>query len=148
MAATGYQILEWRDFQHYKGRSPTWLKLHRTMLDNQRWRLLSPAGAKLLVDLWMVAAEGDRNGRIEHASAWLAWRLRLASRRLEPRLQELVTGGWIRELNGAASPPLADGYHREEQIEQIEGACEKCGKPLRVKGRRLVPCDCDTKRTR
>ncbi len=145
---TGYQVMEWRTFQHYKGRSPAWVKLHRTMLDNQQWRQLSPAAGKLLVDLWMVAAEGDRNGRIEHGADWIAWRLRLASKRLEPRLQELAAGGWIRELNGAASPALAAGYHREEQIEQTEGACEKCGKPLRLKGKRLVPCPCDTRGSR
>lgn len=150
--AGGFQVMDWRTFQHYKGRSPPWVKLHRSMLDNQRWRALSPQAAKLLIDLWMVASEGDRNGRIEHDSAWLSWRLRLASRGLEARLQELVKANWIRDLGPVASEPLADGKQvvppEQSRADQsrTEGTCDKCGKKLRVNGSgRLALCVCETK---
>ncbi|KPK09570.1 MAG: hypothetical protein AMS20_00165 [Gemmatimonas sp. SG8_28] len=89
-------IANWSRFQHYKHRSPPWIKLHRSLLDNREWVDLPPDAAKLLVGLWLLAAEGD--GEIDLASDALAWRLRLpdsSTEAISRQLNELHVRGFI-----------------------------------------------------
>jgi len=70
------RICNWREFQHYKDRDPPWIKLHqRKLLDKPAWRKLHGSAAKLLVDLWMLAA-GTKEGELTSSLADLAYRLR------------------------------------------------------------------------
>ena len=91
------KILNWQDFQHYKNRRPPWIKLYRALLDKKEWRALSDFSARLLVELWLLAAENN-DGIIDLEPDALAWRLRYASNmlaKIESALQELATEGFI-----------------------------------------------------
>lgn len=71
------RILNWRDYQHYTDRDPPWIKLHqRRLLDKPQWRKLHGSAAKLLVDLWMLAA-GTKDGELGWSMPDLAFRLRI-----------------------------------------------------------------------
>jgi hypothetical protein len=49
----------WSRFQHYKRRTPPWIKLHRTLLDDKDYHSMSPLSAKLLPLAWLLASEYD-----------------------------------------------------------------------------------------
>lgn len=69
------RIPKWATFQHYKNKTPAWIKLHRTTLNSRDWHELSGDAAKLLIELWLVAAESPE-GIIAAPTQDLAWRLR------------------------------------------------------------------------
>jgi len=99
------KIKNWENFQHYKNRKPPWIKLYRELLDNMEWRALSDFPARLLVELWLLAAENQ--GEIDLDSTALSWRLRLASNKLakiDDALQELVTHGFITIASNMLAP--------------------------------------------
>lgn len=76
------EIKNWAQFQHYKDRTPPWIKLYRTLLDDRQYRQLSDLAARFLIDLWLLAAE-SKAGIIELDIEDIAWRLRDASKTLE-----------------------------------------------------------------
>lgn len=79
-------IKNWGEFQHYKDRSPPWVKLHRLLLDNRDYYLLSPVAAKALPLLWLIASEAD--GALPDTET-LAFRLRTTVGEAEQIVVEL-----------------------------------------------------------
>jgi hypothetical protein len=53
------RVKNWKKFQHFKDRSPPWIKLYRDLLDDPDWHELSGDEAKALVMIWLVASEND-----------------------------------------------------------------------------------------
>lgn len=84
----------WETFQHYKDRSPPWIKLHRGLLDNVDYYRLSPEAAKALPLIWIIASERDG---IIPAGAELAFRLRLDDDLANDILEELLGSGFLVE---------------------------------------------------
>ena len=54
-----YKIKNWNDFQHFKDRSPIWIKVYRGLLNDIEWANLEPIDAKILVELWLLGSETD-----------------------------------------------------------------------------------------
>lgn len=52
---------EWQSFRKDRG-APPWIKLHRNLLTNKKWAILSDSEKGQLVSLWIIA--GDSNGEI------------------------------------------------------------------------------------
>lgn len=118
------RVLNWREFQHYKDRDPPWIKLHqRKLLDKPEWRRLSGAGAKLLVDVWMLAA-GSKEGEVTLPLADLGYRLRMPVVRLARGLRELRTVGLVelskQMLADAATTQALDAPEGEGETEGEE----------------------------
>lgn len=87
------RVLKWAEYQHYGRKNPAWTKLYRRLLDKREWRTLHGSAAKLLVDIWMLAAEaetGDKSGEIRLPLADVAWRLRVSTTELVADLELLV----------------------------------------------------------
>lgn len=101
------QVRNWKTFQHYTGRKPPWIKLHRQLLENREWFNLSGDACKLLAECWLLASEHD-GGAIPLTTADLCWRLRrpdvLGTAAL---LQELAAAGFIDLCEHDASAPQA-----------------------------------------
>jgi hypothetical protein len=97
------RIRNWRRFQHYKDRSPPWIKLHKRLLDNPDWFNLDDKSARLLIELWLIASE-EKTGEIKGGVEMLAWRLRRASNVLADSLKVLQDNGFVE----SASNMLAD----------------------------------------
>ena len=82
-------IKNWHEYQHFKDRTPPWIKLYRYLLDDPEWHELSGNSAKILVMLWLVASEDkDRSGNLPCLKK-LAFRLRITEQSLSKTLQEL-----------------------------------------------------------
>ena len=84
-----YRIKNWEKYQHYKNRTPPWIKLHRDILNDRAFMSLALASRGLLMQIWIVASEN--NGIISGSEQDLAWRLRIDKADLKP----LITSGFI-----------------------------------------------------
>lgn len=115
------KIKGWSKFQHYQTgeRKPTWIKLHRSILDDMEWHDLEPSAAKTLVMLWLIASEAD--GMLPDIKK-LAFRLRMTEQRVNDAVVKL--SHWIEKDD---SEPLAPRYQsacleeERETEEEIEG---------------------------
>lgn len=129
------RIRNWAEFQHYKHRSPPWIKLHRKLLDDKGFlRLPAPAG-RLLMLLWLLASEAkELDGTVDIDADELEFRLRLPRKEIVDGLTPLLQQGWLEPLggdllSGLASTALAAGRHSADTETETE---------QRQKGLRLV----------
>lgn len=53
------RIRNWERFQHYKDRSPPWIKLHRELLTSETWVSTDDASRVLAIALMLLAAATD-----------------------------------------------------------------------------------------
>ena len=90
----GYmKIKNWSEFQHFKDRTPPWIKLYRHLLDDPEWHELSGDEAKTLIMLWLIASE-DKNMKGNLPSLKnTAFRLRTTEVKLNQILNKL--NGWL-----------------------------------------------------
>jgi hypothetical protein len=87
------EIVNWKRFQHYKKRSPPWVKLYRSVLDDLAYRTLSDSAQALLVDLWLLASENG--GRVAYDVRDMEFRLRRARDVIARDAEKLVSAGFI-----------------------------------------------------
>lgn len=110
------KIKNWSEFQHFKDRTPPWIKLYRYLLDDPDWHALSGDEAKSLVMLWLIASE-DKNmqGSLPDAKK-IAFRLRIT----EDKAKQLLTklSGWlIQDDNNMISECNQDDAPEERETE-------------------------------
>lgn len=83
------RIRNWSKHQHFKDRTPPWIKLYRDILDDPDWHAMSGDDAKLLVGLWLVASEDEtRTGALPDMRR-LAFRLRITESKLNQGLNNI-----------------------------------------------------------
>jgi len=97
--------------QHYKRRKPPWIKLYRDLLDDRNYRKLNDFTARILFDLWMLAAADASEllaGCIEYDIKGIAWRLRLDDeQQVHKALTDLEIAGFLDIEGEDASVALA-----------------------------------------
>jgi hypothetical protein len=93
----------WATFQHYKHRSPPWIRLHRSLLDDYDFHRLPVASKALAPCLWLLASE-EKEGEIEASTEEIAFRLRMTEKDLIAALKPLIEKGFFVD----ASNTLAD----------------------------------------
>ena len=133
----------WNDFQHYKDRSPSWIKLHKSILDNYEYQCLPIASKALAPMLWLLASE-YQDGKIPADLNRIAFRVRMSVADLDDALSHLIQSGFFICYQGA-SEVLAECLPREEKRrERVErektpdGDSDK--KPVSPKASR-IPAD-------
>lgn len=102
------RVKNWHKFQHFKDRSPPWIKFYRDLLDDLEWHELPPASAKALVMIWLIASENK--GELPDMKT-LAFRLRMS----ETQTKTIVSGlsHWLEQDDIA---PISDG-HQDDGLE-------------------------------
>ena len=108
----------WSSFQHYKDRSPAWIKLHRGLLDDYEFACLPVASRALAPCLWLLASEYE-GGQITLPLKAIAFRLRMSEADLIEALNPLIESGFFIDDSGV----LADCKHHaclEEEREEEE----------------------------
>ena len=65
-----FSVRNFERFQHYKDRSPPWIKLYNELLDDYRFAVLPDASKWHLVAIWLLASRSD-NG-IPADTKWIA----------------------------------------------------------------------------
>lgn len=96
----------WARFQHYRGRRPPWIKLHRELLDNFEFSRLPVASKALAPCLWLLASEYD-DGAIPADANAIAFRLHMTSREFLDALSPLLDYGFF-SVDDDASKALAE----------------------------------------
>lgn len=97
----------WAELQHYKDRSPPWIKLHKKLLDNYEFQSLPVASRALAPMLWLLASEHDE-GVIDAAPEKLAFRLRMSESTAKDALKPLIDKQFFSVVQGD-SGVLASG---------------------------------------
>lgn len=83
------RIKNWAKFQHFKDRRPPWVKLYRDILDDPEWHELDAEAAKVLVMLWLIASEDEKQeGNLPDVKT-LAFRLRVPVNKANQTLNKL-----------------------------------------------------------
>jgi hypothetical protein len=108
----------WSDFQHYKDRSPVWIKLHRKILDNRDFHRLPVASRALAPMLWLLASEYD-GGEIPLDYDLIAFRLRMTEVEAQEALTPLIDKEFFVVVH-EASATLAECLPREEKSRDRE----------------------------
>ena len=110
------RIRNWSKHQHFKDRTPPWIKLYRDILDDPDWHALSGDDAKLLVGLWLVASEDEtRTGALPDVRR-LAFRLRISEAVLNQGLNGL--SHWLEHDDISAISPRYRGDAPETETER------------------------------
>lgn len=100
-----YRVKNWGEYQHYKDRNPSWVKLHKRLLDDYEFQCLPVASRALAPMLWLLASE-SQEGTIDGDLRKIAFRLHMTESDVQEAIEPLVTGGFL-ECSGVASKPLA-----------------------------------------
>lgn len=118
--ATMGRIRNWAEFQHYKDRSPPWIKLHRSFLDNYEFACLPIASKALAPMLWLLAAESS-DGSVRVDVEWLAFRLRWPESDVVAGLKPLCDAGFVVVDSEALADRLQDACLETEGETEGEG---------------------------
>lgn len=93
----------WTTFQHYKDRSPAWIKLHRGLLDDFAYSRLPVASRALAPLLWLLASEYEA-GTIPSTFEELAFRLRMTEAELVEAINPLIEAGFFFQNSTLLAP--------------------------------------------
>lgn len=111
-----FSVKNFSRFQHYKDRSPLWIKLYNSTLDDYAYASLPDASKAHLIAIWLIASR--TGNKIPYDPTWLSGRIG-ATETVD--LVELERAGFIvvsQELQSqgqADIEPLAECLHREEK---------------------------------
>lgn len=101
-----YTVKNWGEFQHYKDRSPPWIKLHKALLDNLEFQRLPIASRALAPMIWLIASE-DLLGQVDCDLEKLAFRLRTTTDLISDGLTPLIENGFLIPCKRGASTKKA-----------------------------------------
>lgn len=95
----------WSDFQHYKNRSPPWVRLHKRLLDDRVFQRLPVASRALAPMLWLLASESEdlETGQFDGSVEELAFRLRLPEKEIEAAVKPLIQHGFFEVVQDASN---------------------------------------------
>lgn len=122
------KVAGWDKFQHYKDRSPPWIKLHKGLLDNFDFQMLPVASRALAPMIWLLASEAD-DGSVDANPDFLAFRLRAPRKEIVDGLKPLIDKGFLL-MEQDASKPIAETKQvacletEEETEKEIEAEAE------------------------
>ena len=68
-----FSVKDFEKFQHYKDRTPPWIKLYNTMLDDYEFGKLPDASKAHLIAIWLLASRYEN--RIPYDPEWVARRI-------------------------------------------------------------------------
>jgi len=87
---TTFHVKNFEKFQHYKDRSPPWIKLYNELLENYEFGRLPDAQKGQLIGIWLLASRMDN--RIPFDPEWVAQKINATS---AVDLDALLASGFI-----------------------------------------------------
>lgn len=111
----------WKSFQHYKERTPSWIKLHKGLLTDFSFNRLPLASRALAPMLWLLASEYE-DGAITASTEEMAFRLHVSENDLRGALSPLISAGFFIASEPLAKPERTACLEKENigNIEQTE----------------------------
>lgn len=122
-----YRIKNWGKHQHFKDRTPPWIKLYRDILDDPDWHELPGDSAKVLISLWLIASEDETHTGSLPDERRMAFRLRISETKLKQELTKL--SHWLVcddiETISERYQPDAPETERESETEEETDSADK-----------------------
>ncbi len=141
-ASRTFAVKNFDRFQHYKDRSPPWIKLYNELFDDYEFSALPDALKGQLILIWLLASRMDN--RIPYDAAWVSKRISST----EPvDLDELLARGFIVEHDAETargkreewpSRYISDAV-KQEVMERDEGKCRQCGTTENLEFDHIIP---------
>lgn len=128
------RVKNWREFQHYKGRKPPWIRLYRDLLDNFEFHSLPVASRALAPCIWLLASEYDE-GAIPWNPRAIAFRLRMDEASFHEALNPLIEAGFLARddnASGALATCGQDALSESEAEAETDSEAEKTTAPQAV----------------
>jgi hypothetical protein len=97
------RVRNWERFQHYKGRTPKWIRVYVDTLDNPEVSRLTDAQFGQLVRIWLLAARSDN--KLPNDPGWIRSRASLSR---APLLSILCQAGQLEAWEIATQSPAND----------------------------------------
>lgn len=114
------KVKNWNDFQHYKDRSPPWIKLHKSLLDNFEYQCLPVASKAIAPMIWLLASE-NVEGIVSDDLSKIAFRLRMSISDVQNALEPLIHGGFLEPDSTMLAERLQDStpetYKKDTETE-------------------------------
>lgn len=111
-----FRVVNFERFQHYKDRSPPWIKLYNELLDDYQFGLLQDASKAHLIAIWLLASRSDN--RLPYDGDWIGKRISAQS---SVDLDVLQQSGFIERIEDC-SEALAEC--KQSAIPEREGEGE------------------------
>lgn len=105
------QLAKWRDFQHYKDRSPPWIKLHRSLLTSPPWVMGGPEVKALILASMLLAAVTDNR-----IPADLVYWQRVGNLNFEPDLGFLIDHAFLELIDEQGAVLARDSRSASEVL--------------------------------
>lgn len=83
------RIKNWHELQHFKDRTPPWIKLYRNILDQRDIMMISDCSFRVLIGLWLLASEDKKMEGNLPPIPDIAFRLRKTEVEITKSIQEL-----------------------------------------------------------
>jgi hypothetical protein len=109
----------WKSFQHYKERTPSWIKLHKGLLTDFAFTRLPVASRALAPMLWLLASEYE-GGEITASLEEVAFRVHMSEEELLVALSPLIGSGFFVSSEVLAKPERDSSSRRGEKRTIIE----------------------------
>lgn len=111
-----FSVKDFERFQHYKDRSPPWIKLYNELLDDYEFGLLPDASKMHLIAIWLLASR--YSNKIPADAEWISKRINAT----EPvDLEALADAGFIL-MDQGCSKTLAE--RKQSAMPEREGEAE------------------------
>lgn len=142
-------IRNWHRFQHYRDRTPVWIKLYTELLDDPAYRTLTEPCRSLLVGLWILAAKSRE--AVPKDTRYLSQAC--AQRVTKQMLERLNHAGFIefvaskplasvlaeRSTFASARATRANALAREREEQDLEQEQEQVGRQASLRGDQQPP---------
>lgn len=126
-------VKNWQEFQHYADRNPSWIKLHRALLDDYEFCALPDHAKGHLVLVWLFASQ--HGGRVPNDAKFLSNKLGL-NKLID--IRALVSAGFLIPEQ-SASESLADPEHGAIETLALEEKRREEKKTEKRRGRTPLP---------
>ena len=107
----------WEKFQHYKHRSPPWIKLHRDILDDYDWWSLPIASRAIAPCLWLLAS-CEEDGAFNASPEKLAFRFRMTEKDIQLAIKPLIEKGYFVYASDVLAPCYQDAMSEKSREEK------------------------------
>lgn len=122
----------WAEFQHYKDRSPPWIKLHKKLLTDRAYACLPLASKALAPMLWLLASE-SKDGSFDASPEELTFRIHVTEKDVANGLPSLIKAGFFIPVQ-SDSTLLAERSHvAPDSCSEREGETEREAEGERVR---------------
>src|SRR2546422_566349 len=89
-----FMIKNFEKYQHYKDRSPPWIKLYNDILEDYEFGCLQDASKLHLILIWLLASRS--NNKLPYDAEWISRRINAVSK---VNLDALHKSGFIIKIN-------------------------------------------------